>query len=91
MTFEEFKNRLDKATKEEVVKTTYASYFKLKYDTSHHHHLYIPQEYFEFKAYTGWFCSGNGDKNIGFNGFLAGSCDDIGYFSSISISCRWLS
>ena len=41
MTFEEFKNRLDKATKEEVVKETYASYFKLKYDTSHHHHLYI--------------------------------------------------
>lgn len=50
MTFEEFKNRLDKATTEEVVKATYATYFKLKYDTSHHHDLYTPQVFFEFKA-----------------------------------------
>lgn len=50
MTFEEFKNRLDKATTEEVVKATYANYFKLKYDTSHHHDLYTPQVFFEFKA-----------------------------------------
>lgn len=50
MTFEEFKNRLDKATQEEVVKATYASYFKIKYDTSHHHDLYTPQVFFEFKT-----------------------------------------
>lgn len=50
MTFEDFKNRLDKATQEEVVKATYASYFKIKYDTSHHHDLYTPQVFFEFKT-----------------------------------------
>lgn len=50
MTFEEFKKRLDKATTEEDVKSTYATYFKLKYDTSHHHDLYTPQVFFEFKA-----------------------------------------
>jgi hypothetical protein len=31
MTFEEFKNRLNMATTEEVVKSVYASYFKIKY------------------------------------------------------------
>jgi len=50
MTFEEFKNWLDKATTEEVVKATYATYFKIKYNTSHHHDLYTPQVFFEFKA-----------------------------------------
>ena len=50
MTFEEFKNRLEKATTEEVVKATYASYFKIKYDTSHHHDLYTEQVFFEFKT-----------------------------------------
>ena len=50
MTFDDFKNRLDKATQEEVVKATYASYFKIKYDTSHHHDLYTPQVFFEFKT-----------------------------------------
>ena len=50
MTFEEFKSRLDKATQEEVVKATYANYFKIKYDTSHHHDLYTPQVFFEFKT-----------------------------------------
>lgn len=50
MTFDEFKIRLDKATQEEVVKATYASYFKIKYDTSHHHDLYTPQVFFEFKT-----------------------------------------
>jgi hypothetical protein len=50
MTFEEYKNRLNNATTEEVVKAAYATYFKLKYDTSHHHDLYTPQVLFEFKA-----------------------------------------
>lgn len=50
MTFEQFKNQLDKATTEEVVKSTYATYFKIKYNTSHHHDLYTPQVFFEFKA-----------------------------------------
>ena len=50
MTFEEFKNGLDAATTEEVVKATYATYFKIKYDTSHHHDLYTPQVLFEFKT-----------------------------------------
>ena len=50
MTFEEFKNQLDKATTEEVVKATYAAYFKIKYNTSNHHDLYTPQVFFEFKA-----------------------------------------
>lgn len=51
MTFEEFKNRLESATQEEVVKATYASYFKIKYNTSHHHDLYTPQVFFEFKTH----------------------------------------
>ncbi|MCU0393519.1 MAG: hypothetical protein MUE81_20585, partial [Thermoflexibacter sp.] len=50
MTFEEFKNNLENAKTEEVVKATYATYFKIKYDTSHHHDLYTPQVFFEFKA-----------------------------------------
>lgn len=50
MTFEEFKNRLEKATTEEVVKAAYANYFKLKYDTSHRHDLYTTQVLFEFKT-----------------------------------------
>ena len=50
MTFEEFKTNLDKAATEEVVKATYASYFRIKYDTSHHHDLYTEQVFFEFKT-----------------------------------------
>jgi hypothetical protein len=50
MTFQEFQNRLDQATTEEMVKATYASYFKIKYDTSHHHDLYTEQVFFEFKT-----------------------------------------
>lgn len=50
MTFEEFKNQLDKSTTEEVVKATYAACFKIKYNTSHHHDLYTPQVFFEFKT-----------------------------------------
>jgi hypothetical protein len=48
MTFEELKKQLDKATTEEVVKATYATYFKIQYNTSHHHDLYTPQVFFEF-------------------------------------------
>lgn len=50
MTYEEFKNSLENAKTEEVVKSTYAKFFNLKYDTSHHHDLYTPQVFFEFKA-----------------------------------------
>lgn len=50
MTFEEFKKQLEKATTEEVVKAIYATFFKIKYDTSHHHDLYTPQVFFEFKT-----------------------------------------
>jgi len=50
MTFEEFKSRLNNSTTEEDVKATYANFFKIKYDTSHHHDLYTPQVLFEFKA-----------------------------------------
>ncbi|MDR2692608.1 MAG: hypothetical protein LBB74_00120 [Chitinispirillales bacterium] len=50
MTFEEFKNTLTNAATEEVVKAAYASYFKIKYDTSYHHDLYTEQVFFEFKA-----------------------------------------
>ena len=50
MNFNDFKNRLDKATTEEDVKATYASCFRIKYDTSHHHDLYTPQVFFEFKT-----------------------------------------
>lgn len=50
MKFEEFKNRLDKVTQEEDVKAIYATYFKIKYNTTHHHDLYTPHVFFEFKA-----------------------------------------
>jgi hypothetical protein len=50
MTFEEFKIRLDKSTQEDEVRGIYATYFKLKYNTSDRHDLYTPQVLFEFKA-----------------------------------------
>jgi hypothetical protein len=50
MTFEDFKIQLENAATEEVVKAIYANYFRIKYDTSHHHDLYTPQVLFEFKA-----------------------------------------
>ena len=50
MTFEQFKNQLDKAKTEEDVKSPYATYFNIKYNTSNHHDLYTPQVLFEFKA-----------------------------------------
>ncbi len=50
MKFEEFKNRLEKVTQEEDVKAIYAAYFKIRYNTSHHHDLYTPNVFFEFKA-----------------------------------------
>jgi hypothetical protein len=34
MTFEDFKNRLDKSTEEDEVRGIYATYFKIKYNTS---------------------------------------------------------
>lgn len=55
MTFESFIQDLSRATREEMVKDTYARYFKIKYDTTHNHDLYTPQVFFEFKA----------DKNFG--------------------------
>ena len=50
MTFEDFKNRLEKSTQEDEVRGIYATYFKLKYNTSNRHDLYTPQILFEFKA-----------------------------------------
>jgi hypothetical protein len=50
MNSEDFKNQLNKATTEEVVKAVYAEFFKIKYNTSNHHDLYTPQVFFEFKA-----------------------------------------
>lgn len=50
MTFEEFKQNLEEATTEEVVKAAYARYFKLKYNTSDRHDLYTVQVLFEFKT-----------------------------------------
>ena len=49
MTFEEFKKRLETAKTEETVKSIYAEYFKIKYDTADRHDLYTPQVLFEFK------------------------------------------
>lgn len=49
MTFEEFKKELDAAQTEEAVKSVYAKYFNLSYDTTHGHDLYTPQVLFEFK------------------------------------------
>lgn len=50
MTFEDFKNRLDKSTQEDEVRRIYATYFKIKYNTADRHDLYTPQVLFEFKA-----------------------------------------
>jgi hypothetical protein len=50
MTFEDFKNRLDKSTQEDEVRGIYATYFKIKYNTADRHDLYTPQVLFEFKA-----------------------------------------
>ncbi|HOZ68945.1 MAG TPA: hypothetical protein PLB49_03600 [Chitinophagaceae bacterium] len=50
MTFDEFKKQLDKSTQEDEVRGIYATYFKIKYNTSHRNDLYTPQVLFEFKA-----------------------------------------
>lgn len=50
MNFEEFKKQLNKSTQEDEVRGIYASYFKIKYNTSHRNDLYTPQVLFEFKA-----------------------------------------
>lgn len=49
MNFDTFKNRLNEATTEETVKSIYAEYFNIKYDTEKKHDLYTPQVLFEFK------------------------------------------
>ncbi|MBK7104797.1 MAG: hypothetical protein IPH62_05895 [Ignavibacteriae bacterium] len=49
MTFENFKLRLSQAKTEETVKSIYAEYFKIKYDTSDKHDLYTSKVLFEFK------------------------------------------
>ena len=49
MLFEEFKNKLARATTEETVKAIYAKYFNISYDTADKHDLYTPQVLFEFK------------------------------------------
>lgn len=50
MTFEEFKNQLKTAQTEEAVKSIYAKYFNISYDTTYGHDLYTPQVLFEFKT-----------------------------------------
>ena len=49
MTFEEFNNQLVNAQNEEDVKSIYAKYFNINYNTSNRHDLYTPQVLFEFK------------------------------------------
>jgi len=49
MNFEDFRDKLTKATTEEMVKATYASYFNIEYDTNDKHDLYTPEVLFEFK------------------------------------------
>lgn len=49
MIFEEYKNRLNKATQEDEVRSIYATYFKINYNTANRHDLYTPQVLFEFK------------------------------------------
>lgn len=50
MDFNAFRKGLDDAHTEEAVKSIYARYFNIKYDTTNHHDLYTPQVFFEFKA-----------------------------------------
>lgn len=50
MTFEQFRKDLEKSTQEDEVRGIYASYYKLKYNTSDRHDLYTPQVLFEFKC-----------------------------------------
>jgi hypothetical protein len=49
MTFEEFKNKLKSAKTEETVKSIYATYFNIEYNTADKHDLYTSQVLFEFK------------------------------------------
>lgn len=39
MLFDEFQTQLDNAATEEMVKSIYAQYFNIKYNTSNHHDL----------------------------------------------------
>lgn len=50
MTFEAFKNKLALAKTEETVKSIYANYFSIDYNTADKHDLYTPQVLFEFKT-----------------------------------------
>ena len=50
MLFDKFQTQLDNAATEEMVKSIYAQYFNIKYNTSNHHDLYTPQVFFEFKT-----------------------------------------
>jgi hypothetical protein len=49
MNYKEFKNEISNASSEEAVKAIYANYLGIKYNTKHHHDLYTPQVFFEFK------------------------------------------
>jgi len=49
MTYKEFKKRLEEAKTEETVKSIYAKYFNIKYNTADKHDLYTPKVLFEFK------------------------------------------
>ena len=49
MNLEDFKSKLKAARTEETVKSIYAKYFNINYDTAYKHDLYTPQVLFEFK------------------------------------------
>jgi hypothetical protein len=49
MNFKEFKENLKNTKTEEAVKSVYAKYFKLNYDTTDRHDLYTSNVLFEFK------------------------------------------
>lgn len=50
MDFKAFQKSLDEAHTEEAVKSVYARYFDIPYNTTNHHDLYTPTVFFEFKA-----------------------------------------
>ena len=50
MTFDEFKRQLSKSTQEDEVRGIYATYFRIRYNTSNRNDLYTPYVLFEFKA-----------------------------------------
>ena len=48
MSLYKFKNQINKAFTEEMVKSIYSQYFNIKYNTFNHHDLHTTQVFFEF-------------------------------------------